>query len=173
MDSSRTDIAPEDIYDDWQWHLGGSFPADAEPTQAYVHIAVFVAWLARHDLLNEEAFAAPDARTNLAGIRSGALPIAALRDTTGGRLTAPMMLAEGRSFASAYYAPEFGYARDWQRTFGRDADRYAVPDDWSTYEEIEPTLDARYDEWVSAGRPELMHLPGLIGRLARLLDHRA
>jgi hypothetical protein len=91
-----------------------------------------------------------------------------LRDVTEGRLASEMLTPEGRAFTGAYYAPEYGYARDWRKVFGRRADRYDVPDAWETYDRIAPLLDRRHEAWIVAGKPELMPLPGLPGVLLRL-----
>jgi hypothetical protein len=162
----------EDVLDDWQWHREGRFPKGADPVHAYVHIAVFTAWLARRKLIDRAALPDDAARTALDELEGEAGSMTALLTPTDGRLRMSFMTPEGRGFASAYYAPEYGYPRDWQRTFGKQADVYAVPEDWETYREFEPILDQRYGEWVAAGRPELTQLPGLMGRLARLLDRR-
>ena len=162
----------ENVFDDWQWHLAGSFPREGAPEQAYIHIGIFVAWLANHDLLATERIRG-DWAAEWTALRDRKAAPSALREPTQGQLTAEMLTPDGRAFASAYYAPEYGYARDWQRTFGRQAQTYDVPDGWETYARMEPVLDDRYSEWLHAGKPELMHLPGLIGRLARLFEHRA
>jgi len=95
-----------------------------------------------------------------------------MRDMTDGRLASDMLRAEGRAFTGAYYAPEYGYARDWRRVFGRRADRYAVPDEWDTYDRIGPVIERRYHEWVAADRPELMPLPRLLSALLRVARSR-
>lgn len=161
----------EGVFDDWQWHLEGAFPKGRAPEHAYVHIGVFAAWLANHHLLADPA--RDEWVAELTALHDRTSPPSALREPTHGRLTSEMLTPEGAAFASAYYAPEYGYARDWQRVFGRQADTYDVPDTWESYGRMEPVLDERYAEWTAAGKPELMHLPGLIGRLARLFDHRA
>jgi hypothetical protein len=84
-----------------------------------------------------------------------------------------MLTDEGRAFTGAYYAPEYGYARDWRRVFGRRADRYAVPDDWEAYDRIGPRIERRYREWIAAGRPELMPLPRLLSALLALTRSRS
>ena len=38
VDPDESDIG---VFDDWQWHVQGSFPKDRPPEQAYVHIGVF------------------------------------------------------------------------------------------------------------------------------------
>jgi hypothetical protein len=159
-------------YDRWSWHTEGTFPKDQPPEQGYVHIGVFVAWLVVHDMLDPQWAAGPGVEAAVAAIRERSGSPCALRDPSEGRLTGEMLTAEGRGFTGAYYAPEYGYAGDWRRAFGRRADRYAVPDSWATYDWIEPRIDSRYREWVRAGRPELMPMPRLLSALMRLARSR-
>jgi hypothetical protein len=161
--------APEATLDDWRWHVEGSFPAGRDPEQGYVHIGLFVAWLATHGLLDPawvERAGLLDRTIALAEHRAGPC---SLLEGTSGRLTRDMLGPEGVAFASAYYAPQYAYPSDWRRVFGRDADTYDVPGDWAAYERIEPVVDGRYEAWTKAGRPELMPLPGVLGALSRIL----
>ncbi len=172
MESPEPQEADFGVYDDWRWHTGGAFPAGRAPAQGYVHIGVFVAWLVRHGMVEAAGIPDPAAKLAIADIEGRRGAPTALREPTQGRLAVDMLTDEGRAFASAYYAPEYGYPRDWQRAFGRRADGYDVPDNWQTYDFVEPMIDRRYRDWVRGGRPELLPLPGLLGRLARLLDRR-
>jgi hypothetical protein len=151
----ETPPPPEnDVFDDWRWHVEGAFPAGRPPERAYVHIGVFVAWLARRGMTSVELLG-PDARATIESLAHGnGSPMDALEPTSG-RLTEAMLAPEGRAFAGAYYAPEYGYARDWRRAFGRPADAYEVAGTWATYNRMEPILDRRHAEWTAAGRPDL------------------
>jgi hypothetical protein len=171
MNPVDPDESDSGVFDDWQWHVQGAFPEDRSPEQAYVHIGVFTAWLADHAMLAPDFRDGPPAQAISALLdRSGS--VVSLLESTSGRLNAELLTPEGAAFTGAYYAPEYGYARDWQRAFGRKADVYAVPATWQTYDRMAPTVGRRYREWIAAGRPDLMPLPGLLGKLARLLDRR-
>jgi hypothetical protein len=159
-------------YDLWSWHTEGAFPADQPPEQGYVHIGVFVTWLALHEMLDPDWVANSGMEQAVAAIRDRGATPCGLRDATAGRLASDMLTAEGQGFAGAYYAPEYGYARDWRRVFGRQADRYAVPDDWETYDAIAPLVDGRCRQWIAAGEPELMPLPRLLSVLLRFARSR-
>jgi hypothetical protein len=159
-------------YDLWRWHTEGAFPKDQPPEQGYVHIGAFVTWLALHDMLDPGWVARSGARRAVAAIRKRSESPCALRDVTDGRLASDMLTAEGQGFTGAYYAPEYGYARDWRRVFGRRADRYATPDEWETYDRIEALIDLRHRQWIEAGRPELMPLPRALSLLLRLARSR-
>ena len=172
--ADQTEPIPDpDVLDDWRWHVEGQFPEGRAPEQGYVHIGVFVAWLIEHDMLDPEWAARSGLEAAIESIRGRSDSPCALRDRTEGRLTGEMLTAEGKGFAGAYYAPEYGYAADWHRAFGRRADRYAVPDSWATHDWIAPRIDRRYREWVEAGRPELMPMPRLLSALMKLVRPRA
>jgi hypothetical protein len=150
-------------YDDWTWHTEGMFPKDQPPEQAYVHIGVFVAWLLERDMLDAAWVARAGVKRAIDGIADRSETPCVLRDMTAGRLVGDMLSPEGQAFSSAYYAPEYGYNRDWRNAFGHKADHYAVPDAWETFDRIAPVIDRRYAAWVTGGRPVLMPMPGLIG----------
>jgi hypothetical protein len=156
-------------YDVWRWHTEGKFPDDQPPEQGYVHIGVFIAWLASHDMLDEDWIARSGVARAVAALRDRSDGICALRDMTDGRLASDMLTAEGQAFTSAYYAPEYGYPSDWRRVFGRAANHYAVPEGWETYDRMEPLVELRYHQWVDAGSPELMPLPRLLDLFYRLV----
>jgi hypothetical protein len=160
-------------YDRWSWHTEGTFPKDQPPEQGYVHIGMFVAWLVCNDMLDPGWAAGSGLETAVDSLRNRELSPCSLRDQTEGRLTGEMLTAEGAAFASAYYAPEYGYATDWRRAFGRRADRYAVPDSWETYDWIAPRIERRHRQWVEAGRPELMPMSRLLAALMSLARSRA
>ena len=155
-------------YDDWRWHVEGRFPKDAPPEQGYIHIGVFVTWLIGRGFLDPAWVAWAKAERTISAMTERRAMPGSLRDVTEGRLVSEMLTPEGRAFTGAYYAPEYGYARDWRTVFGRRADRYDVPDAWETYDRIAPLLDRRHEAWIAAGKPELMPLPGLPGVLLRL-----
>jgi hypothetical protein len=149
-------------YDLWRWHTDGAFPKDQLPERGYVHIGVYLAWLINHDLLDPEWVARSGVMPAVAAIAARGETPCALRDSTGGRLASDMLTADGAQFTAAYYAPEYGFPRDWRWILGRRADRYDVPDEWETYDRIAPLIDRRYAAWVAAGRPELMSMPSLL-----------
>lgn len=168
----QPDEDPTLEYDAWHWHTEGVFPEDQPPEQGYVHIGVFVAWLVQHDMLDPDWVARSGLTEAVAAVRERSQSPCWLRDRTDGRLSAEMLTVEGQGFTGAYYAPEYGYARDWRRAFGRRADRYAVPDGWQTYDWIAPVIEGRYRGWIEAGRPELMPMPRLLSALLRLARRR-
>jgi hypothetical protein len=159
-------------YDVWKWHTQGRFPADQPAEQGYVHMGIFIAWLVFHDMLDAEWVAGAGVKDAVTAIHDRRGTVAALRDVTDGRLASDMLTEEGAGFTGAYYAPEYGYASDWRRVFGRGADRYQVPGDWDTYDRIEPLVELRYQQGIEAGRPELMPLTGPLSVLLRFFRPR-
>ena len=149
-------------FDDWKLHVNGIFPKDQPPEQGYVHIGLFLAWLLEQDLVDPEWLAASGAKRTAEAVKERRETACALRDMTDGRLASDMLSAEGAAFTGAYYPPEYGYARDYRRVFGRRADRYGVGDEWLSFDRLAPVLDRRYREWIGAGKPELMPLPRLV-----------
>ena len=156
-------------YDLWRWHTEGAFPKDQLPEQGYVHIGMFLVWLIDLDMLDPEWVAKSGVSRAVTAIRERRGSACALRDMTDGRLASDMLTPVGQAFTSAYYAPEFGYTHDWSKVFGRQARRYEVPDEWPTYDRIGPVIQRRYEEWIAAGRPELMPMPGLLSALLRFV----
>jgi hypothetical protein len=150
-------------YDNWTWHTQGAFPKDQLPQQGYVHIAMFLTWLIDRDMLDAAWVAKAGVKRAVSAIEDRSESPCALRDMTNGRLASDMLSPEGQAFAGAYYAPEYGYARDWRNVFGRKADHYAVPDEWPTFDRIRPIVDRRYQRWVADGKPELMAMAGFMG----------
>ncbi len=170
-------MEPEDLgvieYDLWRWHTEGEFPKDQPPEHGYVHIGMFVAWLIDLDMLDPDWVTRTGVAASVEAIRDRRGSVCLLRESTEGRLASDMLTAEGQGFTGAYYAPEYGYARDWRKVFGRRADHYAVPDDWESYEHIGPLIERRYHEWIAADRPELMPLPRLLSALLSFVRPRA
>lgn len=105
-------------YDRWKWHTEGDYPKDQASEQGYVHIGMFLAWLIRRNMLDPEWIARSGVGRAVVGVTEGSETATALRDMTDGALTSDMLAAEGLAFTSAYYAPEYGYPRDWRGVFG-------------------------------------------------------
>jgi hypothetical protein len=158
----QSEEPPVTEYDLWTWHTSGAFPKDQLPEQGYVHIGTYLAWLANHEMLDPEWASRSGANSAVAAVIARSETPCALRDLSDGRLASDMLTAEGSQFTSAYYAPEYGYPRDWRWILGRRADRYDVPDGWETYDRIAPLIDRRYAAWVARGKPELMPMPSLL-----------
>jgi hypothetical protein len=155
---ARSDAAVIE-YDRWSWHTEGKFPKDLPPEQGFVHIGLYLTWLIDRDFLDPVWAREAGAEGSAAAIKRREQTGSALRDLTRGSLTSAMVNFEGRGFTSAYYVPEYGYARDYRDLFGRRADYYAVPDDWGSFDRLAPWLDRRLEQWAAAGRPALFPMP--------------
>jgi hypothetical protein len=159
-DRPMTDDGTQTIeYDRWEWHTAGKFPKKLPPEQGFVHIGLYLTWLVERDFLDAGWIRAAGAGQIVAAIKSGSQTGSALREAADGALTSEMVSAEGLGFSTAYYLPEYGYARDYRGVFGRRADYYAVADDRESYGQLSPLLDERYEVWLGAGKPEVMPAP--------------
>lgn len=168
-----TDDGPEIIeYDRWQWHTEGKFPKNLPLEQGFVHIGLYLTWAVERDFLDEQWVAEAGAGPILAAIKGREQTGSGLRGAADGSLTSAMVAGDGLAFTTAYYVPEYGYARDYRGIFGRQADYYTVADDWDSYARLSPLLDVRYDEWVAAGKPELFPMPTLAPRWLSFLRPR-
>jgi len=133
------------IHDRQDWHLDAALERSRPPENAFTHIALFLAWLVRHDLDDPAAF--PGAvGAQVASVRSGAARGSVLRDAVRGALTSDVLSDEGEAFTSWYY-PQ--YLDDYAVAFADVAD-YAMTDDEAAYARIAPTLDRRFAEWLVA-----------------------
>jgi hypothetical protein len=157
-------------YDRWDWHTGGVFPKNVPPEQGFVHIAMYLTWLVLHGQVDLGWADRSGVLDDVAAIAERRETAMALRDRIDGVFASDMLTAEGRGFTDAFYLPPYGFPEVWQRTFGRRADSYGVPDGWETYGRVAPEIDRAFDRWVEAGRPASLEPPapgGLLGLLAR------
>jgi hypothetical protein len=139
-------------YDDWSWHSGGDFPPDLPPEAGATHIAMFVAWALLHGLAGD------------IHVREFPEPVARLRDrkitprqffmgACDGKFTDEDLSELGNRFAQHYYEHDDApghYFADYAATVGTEPDSiYHVPDTWETYEQVEPIIQQRFEEWFN------------------------
>lgn len=143
-------------YDDWGWHIGGDYPSGQPEEHGLVHMAAYFVWIARRGWLNPELFDPPPPELQPALDHE---PGAAIRlmEAMDGKLVDELMTEAAPQFSDYYYAD--GYLADWANAFA-DFPPYGVTDVRATHERIQPTLDARYEEWERNGRPTRWPHPG-------------
>jgi hypothetical protein len=137
-------------YDDWSWHSGGDFPADLPSEAGATHIAMFVAWALLHGLAGDihlHEFPEPLARLRERSITPGQFFL----EACDGKFTDEDLSALGNRFAAHYYeggdTPGHYYA-DYAATVGVELPSiYEISDTWDTYEQIEPFIQQRFEEW--------------------------
>ena len=142
-------------YDDAAWHYGGEFPDDLPNAAGATHIGMFAAWC----LLS--GFAGEDVEDELEPLESReATPGAFLMKVLDEKFVSDDLTADGSAFAVAYYAGENDDSRfidDYLDAFDTTAaDIYRVEDSWETYVVIADRIDARFRDWVDAGRPRYL-----------------
>jgi hypothetical protein len=102
-------------YDDWDWHVGGEFPAGRPPSQGFVHIGMYLTWLIHRGLVNPTLLDS----TAVEAVRKRARLGTALREEVDGKLSSSMLNEEGEAFSDFYYAErDTLYFSDLVATFG-------------------------------------------------------
>lgn len=145
-------------YDDWEWHWRGKFPRGRKRSQAYVHIAVYLAWIVRRDLHEPELFGSfgAELEREVARIRTGHSLGMSIREHLDGSLSDEQLNATGRAFTATYYGAgeqASTYLDDWTWVFGEAADDYAVAPTEDTFGRMAPILDARFAAWRAGSSP--------------------
>jgi hypothetical protein len=146
---------PGDEYDKAEYHEGDDFPAGLSTQQTYVHIGMFLAWIIANDLYDRARF--QDDRSAISLVKSRQMTGAAFCERVcDGALASDMLTEEGNAFARYYYRSgnTMPYIVDYAKVLGSGLPSlYHVQDTWENYDRIRPVLDARYRDWVRAGRP--------------------
>jgi hypothetical protein len=140
-------------YDDAGWHIGGDFPPDQPEENGFVHMAAYLAWIARRGWLNPAVANPVDLQPALDREPGAAVR---LMESMDGKLVDELMTDEAAQFSDYYYAD--GYLADWAAEFA-DLPAYGVSDIPRTHERIQRRLDTRYDEWVRMDRPRQWRQP--------------
>jgi hypothetical protein len=140
-------------YDDASWHYGGDFPDDLPVEAGATHIGMFVAWAVLNGLsgpIHTEEFPEAVAKLQKRELTPGAWFIEACDE----KFTDEDLNDEGNAFAQAYYANDAGlrsgtpnYLSDYETTFANLDSLYHVPDTWSSFETLAPTISRRFLKW--------------------------
>lgn len=146
-------------YDDASWHYGGDFPSDLPEAAGATHIGMFLAWLLRKGYASEELL--EDAEEEIEQLQNEQLTGAQfLLHVLDEKFTSQDLNDEGNAFTLAYYQGEdhdSKFVDDYFQAFGVDEQSmYGVADSWEHFHQIAPMVDARYQAWVAAGRPQYM-----------------
>lgn len=140
-------------YDDASWHYGGKFPDELPESAGATHIGMFVAWAALNGLagnLHLQEFA-----DDLRKLQSRDItPTSWFLSVCDEKFTNEDLSEEGNQFARAYYSGTEGlhtakdsYLHDFSKAFPKAETLYHVPDTWTTFEILEPTIRFRYEAW--------------------------
>ena len=140
-------------HDKADWHLEGEFPGDLDRQQAYVPGGLLLAWLAARALLSE--MAREDFADELARLRARSITGAQAYRLLGGVLDSDLLNPEADAFLGAYLDPDSGsYWADYGALATGLPSQYHVPDSWTSYDGIEPSIDASFGRWrAGTGKP--------------------
>ena len=133
------------VYDKLDWHYESALNAGQPGERGFTHIALYLAWLIRHDLHDHDLIRDDWAEM----VKGGQMKGSDLADAIDGKLVSEAMSPEGKAFSDAYYKT---YVKDYGEAFASVPD-YSVPDDATTYERVASLIDRRYATWVEDGRP--------------------
>ena len=142
-------------YDDATWHCGGQFPADLPADAAATHTGMFLAWAVLNGLVSDDLLEnRPELLLRLANrdITPGRFFLSAC----DGKFTDEDLSDEGNDFAAAYFDFDEGdYLADYESTLGaglpdHPAALYYVADAWTSFDRLQPVLDARLAHWRAA-----------------------
>lgn len=135
-------------YDDSSWHSGGDYPPDLPAENASTHAGMFLAWAIERGLAAVRFEATPET-ADLASRKL--MPGEFFRAACDGKLTNDDFNDEGNRFAADYYATD-KYFDDYGELAGDNTPTlYHLPDTWTTFNALTPTLDARLKQWRAGG----------------------
>ena len=139
-------------HDKANWHFEGEFPRELDQQQAYVPGGLLVAWLAARGLLSE--MAEEDFADEMARLRARSITGAQAYRLLGGVLESDLLADEADAFMGAYLDPDAGgYCADYGTLAAGLPSQYHVPDNWSSYDRIAPSIDASFGQWrAKAGK---------------------
>lgn len=144
-------------FDDASWHYEGDYPDDLPDSAAATHIGMFLAWALLRGFASVEL--AEDSADALAALQRRELTGAQfLLTELDEKLIDEDLSEEGAAFALAYYTGkdhDSRYIDDYFSVFSvEESTLYSVPDTWAHYDQLAPSIDARYARWVADGRPK-------------------
>ncbi|AKS32329.1 hypothetical protein [Mycolicibacterium goodii] len=126
-------------YDAAEWHRESVIEHDLRPTAASTHIAMFMAWLALHELTRPK-FARAEL---LARIIS---PGQYLRHFCRDQFDESMLTDTGNAFTKAVYEQ---YRAEYAKlpVAAQSDSFYGAPDNWDTYEEVATLVNHLFRAW--------------------------
>jgi hypothetical protein len=133
------DMFRDKKFDDAGWHIESAVAAGQPPENAVAHIALYLTWLIRHDLVERSLFGP----ARVAAVKSGAVVGADGIDWVDGKLISSMMTDDGAKFSEELYDR---YLTVFDEAFAEEPE-YSVPGDASAYSRIEPVIDLLWSEW--------------------------
>jgi hypothetical protein len=134
--------APPDMFptklDDAGWHADSTAAAGQPPEHAWTHMALYLTWLIRHDLVDTRMLGRRAQR-----VRDGGLVDDAVMGSVDAKLISDFMTDAGAEFSEANYGT---YLKRYDRLFAEEPD-YSVAADAAAYARVEPEIDALWSTW--------------------------
>lgn len=140
-------------YDDASWHYGGDFPSDLPDEAGGTHAAMFLCWALHTNLGGELHTTLFKQSLDLLLVRK-ITPGAYFFNHCDGKLTDEDFNQEGNIFAQSYFDFEKGkYLQDYENIVGKNLKSlYHVPDNWDTFDLLNPKINSRYEKWKTKTR---------------------
>jgi hypothetical protein len=126
-------------YDDVGWHYEGAENAGQPLEHASTHIALYLTWLIRHDMIEARFIPRPD----LDAVRTTEIAGPKVINWIDAKLVSDLMTADGASFTDDYYKT---YLEDYGEVFAHQPD-YGVVGDESDYDRIAPLIERAWLDW--------------------------
>jgi hypothetical protein len=141
--SPPLDMSPTK-FDDAGWHADSAEAAGQPPEHAWTHMALYLTWLIRNELVNTRMLGRDAQR-----VRDGDLVGAAVMGAIDAKLVPDFMADAGAEFSEANYGT---YLETYDRLFAEEPD-YSVAADVAAYTRVEPELDALWSIWTRGRSP--------------------
>jgi hypothetical protein len=126
-------------YDDVGWHQEGAENAGQPIENASTHIALYLTWLIRHDLI-EPGFIP---RPYLEAVKKTEIAGTNVMNRIDGKLVSDLMTDDGASCSDEYYK---AYLEEYGGVFADQPD-YGVVGDESAFDRIAPTIERAWLDW--------------------------
>jgi hypothetical protein len=126
-------------YDDVGWHEEGTENAGQPKQHASTHIALYLTWLIRHDLIVSRVIP----RRYLEAVKKSGIAGADVMSWIDAKLVSDLMTADGASFSDEYYRT---YLEEYGEVFADQPD-YGVVGDESAFDRIAPTIERAWLDW--------------------------
>jgi hypothetical protein len=126
-------------YDDVGWHYEGAENAGQPIENASTHIALYLTWLIRHDLIEPRFIPRP----YLEAVKKTEIAGANVMTWIDAKLMSDLMTEDGASFSDDYYKT---YLEDYGDVFA-DRPDYGVIGDESSFDRIAPAIERAWLDW--------------------------
>ncbi|OFY63703.1 MAG: hypothetical protein A3H98_05750 [Bacteroidetes bacterium RIFCSPLOWO2_02_FULL_36_8] len=137
-----------ETFDKAKWHLGGDFPAELNPHQAYIHTGFYIGWLVRNSLISDE-FKKESKEYIQKFLAKKITAVELYEDQLDGVFNSNDLNDAGFRFTKSYFDFEKGqYLKDYEETLAVNLPTlFNVQNTWENFEKICKFLDKRYKDF--------------------------